>query len=211
VTALFRYSSGTAYTRCPTETGNEGVVSGQVCARAFAGDFFGARRPSFKQLDMRFTKSFAIQGLDVTGYLDARNILNLKNILNVFTVTGDVVNREELNRQLSGDSAGFAVEAQASGVYQNDGSIDLRFGGAGAGGCGNWVTAQNNPAAPNCVYLIRAEERFGNGDHVFDVAEQRQASLAAYNAGASGATPARGLDTFTGEGRRLRVGFEINF
>jgi hypothetical protein len=211
VTALFRYSSGTAYTRCPAETGNEGVISGQVCARSFEGDFFGARRPSFKQLDMRFTKSFAIRGLDVTGYLDARNILNLKNILNVFTTTGDVVNREELSRQMEGDSAGFAAEANASGVYGDDGSIDLRFGGAGASGCGNWVTAQNDPAAPNCVYLIRAEERFGNGDGVFSLTEQRRASLAAYNTGGSGFTPARGLDTFTGEPRRLRVGFEVNF
>jgi hypothetical protein len=210
VTALFRYSSGTAYTRCPTGTGNEGVLSGQVCAREFAGDFFGARLPSFKQLDMRFTRSFSLGKLDMTAYLDARNILNFKNILAVFTTTNDVVNNDELIQHLSGDSTAFANEALASGVYGQDGSIDLRFGGLAASGCGGWINAQG-PAAPNCVYLIRAEERFGNGDHIFSLDEQRNASEASYLAGASAIAPARGLDTFTGEGRRLRLGFEVTF
>ena len=71
VTALFRYSSGTAYTKCPGQPGdngpNESVISGGVCAQQFEGDFFGARRPSFKQLDMKFTKSFGLGGLDITG------------------------------------------------------------------------------------------------------------------------------------------------
>ncbi|MEO8201037.1 MAG: TonB-dependent receptor [Gemmatimonadota bacterium] len=210
VTALFRYSSGTSYTRCPNDTGNEGVISGQVCSREFEGDFFGARLPSFKQLDMRFTRSFALGGLDLTAYLDARNILNFKNILGVFATTNDVVNNAELVQHLSGDSTAFANEAIASGVYGADGSIDLRFSGAAASGCGSWVNAQG-PATPNCVYLVRAEERFGNGDHVFSIDEQRRASEASYLAGASSVAPARGLDTFTGEGRRLRVGFEVTF
>ncbi|MGE0352190.1 MAG: carboxypeptidase regulatory-like domain-containing protein [Gemmatimonadales bacterium] len=214
VTALFRYSSGTAYTRCPPESGNEGVISGQVCSREFAGDFFGARRPSFKQLDMKFTKSFGLRGLDITAYLDARNVLNFENILNVFATTNDVVNARELDVTRSADSAGFASEASANGVYGGDGSVDLRFGGALASGCGNWVNAQSQPSTPNCVYLIRAEERYGNGDHVFDLAEQERASKAAYLAGGSisnGANLARGINAFTGEPRRLRLGFEVNF
>ena len=65
----------------------------------------------------------------------------------------------------------------------DDGSIDLSFGGAADRGrvrrLGQPGAAM--PAAPNCVALIRAEERFGNGDHVFDLAEQRRASDALYN------------------------------
>ena len=36
-----------------------------------------------------------------------------------------------------------------------------------ASGCAPWMTAGGRAAAPNCVYLIRAEERFGDGDHLF--------------------------------------------
>ena len=207
VTALFRYSSGTAYTRCPTDTGNEPVISGGVCAREFEGDFFGARRPSFKQLDMKFTKGFSLGSLDITGYVDARNILNFKNILNVFATTNDVVNNTERVQQNAADSAGFADEAIANGVRLSDGSVDLRFNGLVASGCGNWVNPQSTPTAPNCVYLIRAEERFGNGDHVFTIAEQLRASDANY----FGPGNARSIDNFTGVPRRLRLGVEVNF
>jgi hypothetical protein len=57
---------------------------------------------------------------------------------------------------------------------------------------------------PNCVYLIRAEERFGDGDHRFDLAEQRRASLAFYQSD-------RGIQNFSGEPRRLRLGMELSF
>jgi hypothetical protein len=204
VTALFRYSSGTSYTKCPAETGNEGVISGGVCSRQFEGDFFGARRPAYKQLDMKFTKSFGLGGLDITAYLDARNILNFKNILNVFAVTNDVVNATELTNQLAADSTGFADEGEENGVRRADGSLDLNFGTAVASGCGNWVNASQTPATPNCVYLIRAEERYGNGDHIFTLDEQHVASTASYLTG-------RGLNQFTDTPRRLRLGFEVNF
>ncbi len=211
ITALFRYASGTAYTRCPQESGNQGVLSGQVCARQFEGDFFGARTPSTKQLDMRFTKGFALGGLDLTAYLDARNILNFRNVLAVFTTTNDVVDREEQIQNWGTDSTSFSNEAAANSLYQGDGAIDLRFGGAGTAGCGMWVTAQGSPGAPNCVYLIRAEERYGDGDHVFNLAEQRRASDAAYFAGGSPSAPARGINNLTGTPRLMRLGFEVNF
>ncbi len=206
ITALFRYSSGTAYTKCPAETGNEAVISGVVCNREFEGDFFGARRPAFKQLDMKFTKGFGLGGLDITAYLDARNILNFKNILNVFATTNDVVN-ERLRAQENGeDSVGFAEEGAINGVRQSDGSLDLRFGGAVASGCGNWVNTQSTPTAPSCVYLIRAEERYGNGDHIFTLDEQLRVSDANYFGPFGG-----GINAFTGEPRRLRLGLEVNF
>jgi hypothetical protein len=89
-------------------------------------------------------------------------------------------------------------------VYRPDGSIDLRFGGQVASGCAGWVTAGGRRAAPDCVYLIRAEERFGNGDHVFSLAEQRRASDAFYAVD-------QGPHNFTGDPRRLRVGIEVTF
>jgi hypothetical protein len=54
------------------------------------------------------------------------------------------------------------------------------------------------------VYLIRAEERFGNGDHLFDLTEQRRASDALY-------LTALGRQELTGPGRRIRLGVEASF
>jgi hypothetical protein len=206
VTALFRYSSGTSFTACPNDEGNANVISGGACnSNEFRGDFFGSRRPAFKQLDMKFTKGFGIGGLDITAYLDARNILNFKNVLNVFASTNDVVNTTRQRQVNEADSAGWASEAAANLAYNTaTADIDLRFGGAVASGCGNWIDAQGNPTAPNCVYLIRTEERFGNGDHVFSLSEQKRASDAAYFTG-------RGIQTFTDTPRRLRLGVEVNF
>jgi hypothetical protein len=52
--------------------------------------------------------------------------------------------------------------------------------------------------------LIRAEQRFGNGDGLYDASEQRRASDALYNT-------IRGIHNFTGDPRRMRVGLEVNF
>jgi hypothetical protein len=54
------------------------------------------------------------------------------------------------------------------------------------------------------VALIRAEQRFGNGDGLYDETEQRRASDALYNT-------IRGIHNFTGDPRRMRVGLEVNF
>jgi hypothetical protein len=210
VFAIFRYQSGTAYTLCP-DGGNESVLSGGVCNRGgFEGGLNGARLPTFKSLDMRFTKGFGIGGLDLTAYLDARNILNLRNIVQVFVTTNDIVSQVEATAYFAGDSTSYATEAARNNIRSADGSIDLRFGGARASGCGNYVTATGTPSAPNCVSLIRAEERWGDGDGVFDVNEQRAASDAAYFAFNNG-NAARGESAFLGQGRRLRLGFEVNF
>jgi hypothetical protein len=219
VTAIFRYASGTAYTRCPDVGGNEGVTSGGVCSREFVGTFNGSRLPAFKQFDMKFTKGFHLGGkLDLTAYADVRNILNLQNILSVFAINNDVVSPKEQALIYTSDSTGFALEAAANntsigGIYTDpskggDGSIDLTFGGATAAGnfdaCTNWTDKSGTPRAPNCVYLIRAEERYGNGDHIFTLAEQQRASQAYYLTG-------RGLNTFTSSPRRIRFGLELNF
>ncbi|HXG44905.1 MAG TPA: TonB-dependent receptor [Gemmatimonadales bacterium] len=205
--ATFRFASGTPYTRCPPEdSGNESVFSGQVCSRGrLASDFNGARLPTLKQFDVRFTKGFKLRGLDLTAYADVRNIFNFENILSVFTTTGDIRNNTERDINRKADLDAFAAEAQRNGVLLGDNSIDLTFGGAGTGGCGGWARQDGAPSAPNCVYMIRAEERFGNGDHIFTVQEQTRASDAAYFA------LNRGQNAFTGPPRRIRLGLEINF
>ncbi len=199
-----RFASGTSYTRCENNQGESSVISGNPCARDFTGNFNGARLPSFKQLDVRLTKGFSLGGVDLTAYLDVRNVLNFENILAVFAATDDVVNGLESTDNWQTDSIAFRQEALASGVLQSDGTMNLTFAGQGASGCGNWVTSDGVPSSPNCVYLIRAEQRWGDGDGFFSVAEQRQASDALYATG-------RGLQQFTGAGRRARLGLELNF
>ncbi|MEP7326124.1 MAG: TonB-dependent receptor, partial [Gemmatimonadota bacterium] len=201
--AGFRYASGTPYTRCTASTGNESVLAGDPCF-SFEGDASGSRLPSVKQLDLRITKGFRVGGQDLVAYLDGRNVLNFNNVVTLFAVTGQTSNPVELARVLSQDSASWANEAQSNGLYSGTGDIDLGFGGAVASGCGNYINAQGQPAAPSCVYLIRAEERFGDGDHVFTVAEQRRASKALYDVG-------RSSYLFHSTPRRLRLGLELRF
>jgi hypothetical protein len=199
--ATFRMASGTAYTRCPVETGNESVISPNVCARAFEGDVNGSRLPTFRNTDLRLTKGFRFGGVDLTAYLDVRNLFNFTNTTAVFAENNTIENTVELDKIWAGDSAGYADEALASGSYDGEnGDMFLPTPGA----CGNWVTQDGEAAAPNCVYLVRAEERFGDGDGVFTLSEQRRASEAFYYSGRSEAN-------FTAAPRRLRLGLELNF
>jgi hypothetical protein len=202
VYALFRYTSGNPYTPCnPDIQGDADVVSGDNCDREFPSPLNSARLPSFKQLDMRFTKGFGLGGLDITAYLDARNILNFTNIIQVFAAKGDITNSLESGPNWSADSLDLAGEATQSGALNGDGSIALPTAHQD---CASWITAQGDPAAPNCVALIRAEQRYGNGDGTFDVSEQHRASDALYNV-------VRGSYNFYGQPRRMRLGFEVNF
>jgi hypothetical protein len=178
------------------------ATEGGECLHAGAPS--SARLPASKQFDLRLTKGFGHGRLGVTAYLDARNLFNFTNVLQVFSTTGRTVNPADHQVHWAADSSSFAEDALASGVYGVDGAIDLRFAGLLASACGGWRTASLRPAAPDCVYLIRAEERYGDGDHVFTVAEQRRASDAFY-------AVERGSYNFTGDPRRLRLGIEVTF
>jgi hypothetical protein len=206
VFTTFRLASGTAFTRCPNTLADASVLSGAPCSRNYEGDLNGARLPTFKTVDMRFTKGLGLGGTDLTVYLDVRNVLNFENVLSVFTGTNDTKNQLELDSNWRGDSVDFRNEGLVnSGVYGADGSMNLTFGGLGVDGCGNWVNPAGTPSAPNCFYIIQAEQRFGDGDGVFTLAEQRRASDALYFANG------RGLQAFTGRGRSARLGVEISF
>lgn len=203
VFAGFRYASGTAYTGC-SEDGNQSVLSGGVCARGGLGPQGGGlnteRLPTFKQLDMRFVKGFKLGGNDLSVYLDARNILNFTNVLQVFVVTNDIVSPIERDQQWTADSLRYSQEAAANSRELAGGGMDLN-----GINCTVWEDQGGAAAAPNCVYLIRAEQRWGNGDGIFDVTEQRRAALSNYESNN------RGPNSFYGAPRRLRLGVEFNF
>ena len=205
--ATFRYASGTPYTACSPGSTDQDVVSGDNCDLEFPEGLNQSRLPAFKNLNLRLTKGFGLGGLDVTAYLDARNVLNFRNVIQVFTQTNDVRNLDEEDNEFAANAEEVQGEAAASGVdVSEDGTIDLTFGGIAdrRQGCSSWVTEDGVPAAPNCVALIRAEQRFGNGDGLYDETEQRRASNSLYNT-------IRGIHNFTGDPRRMRVGFEVSF
>ena len=205
--ATFRYASGTPYTACDLGVTDQDVVSGDNCDRNFPEGLNQSRLPSFKNLNLRLTKGFGLGGLDVTAYLDARNVLNFQNVIQVFTQTNDVRNLDEEEAEFAANADEVQTEAAASSVpVSADGTVDLTFGNIPdrRQGCGTWVTEDGAAAAPNCVALIRAEQRFGNGDGLYTEAEQRVASNALYNT-------IRGIHNFTGDPRRMRLGLELSF
>lgn len=202
--ATFRFASGTPYTACAPTPGNEGVLSGEACLGGVAGEINGVELPMTKQFDLKLARGFYVGSTRITGYLDARNLFNFGNTNAVYAATGTTASPAFEGQQWVGDSFAYANEAVANSVYLGDGSLNLQFGGAGAGGCGNWITQDGRPNAPNCVYLVRAEQRFGDGDGVFDLAEQQRASAAFYNA-------LNGSQLLTGPWRFIRLGVTVQF
>ncbi|HEU4525827.1 MAG TPA: hypothetical protein VFR62_12440, partial [Gemmatimonadales bacterium] len=197
----FRYTSGTAYTKCGVSNEEQSVLSIENCVRLFPEGINTQRLPAFKEVNARLTKGFGLGALDLTGYLDVRNLLNFQNVLQVFAVNGDVRNDQERQANLDADLADLATERDVNSAVGPDGALVLP---AAHQNCATWVSSRNDPAAANCMYLIRAEQRYGNGDHVFTIDEQTNAINALYDV-------ARGEQQHTGVGRRARLGFEINF
>ena len=159
--------------------------------------------PAWRSLDLRLTKAGMIGGHRATAYLDARNVLNTANLVHAFAV-GDP-RHSTATQQLAwaADSASWATEAARNGLYTPaTGTVDLTFGGAGRGGCGAWQASNGTANPPDCAYLIEAEQRFGNGDGLFTVAEQRAASTSYY-------MTQFGPGAFNGPPRAIRVGVEF--
>ena len=107
--------------------------------------------------------------------------------------------------RFSSDSQAFANEAKTNGIFDPaTGAMNLQFSGAGRSGCADFVNTNGQGAAPDCLYLLQAEQRWGNGDGVFTVAEQQRASLAYFNT-------QYGIQQLTGSPRRIRVGVQVGF
>ena len=81
------------------------MLSGDNCDRDFPEGLNGSRLPAFRTLNLRLTKGFGIGGLDLTAYLDARNVLNFRNIIQVFTQTDDIVNGVERENEFLGNQS----------------------------------------------------------------------------------------------------------
>jgi len=201
VYTIFRFASGEPYTRCPRESGNEFVLSGEACVRQPLELPNSVRLPTAKRLDLRLAKGFAVRSTFVNVFLDFRNLLNFDNTHTVYAVTGTTKSSDEVAVIVQNQLNSLEREALSNGALQSNGDILLP---PNSGACGNWVSQGFSAAAPSCVYLIRAEQRYGNGDGTFDRDEQTGA-IEAFHA------VLRGSSNFTDPPRRIRLGLEWRF
>ncbi len=199
----FRVASGTPYTRCDADDlGSQATRSGGGCSlEPKSNSFLGARLPPLKELDMRITRNFTLGKFEMTGYMDGRNILNLKNINSVWATTGTISNGALFQTYWATDSAGFASFGRNNGLYRtSDGAIDLPKTDAACAPVGNG----SNTQGAQCFYYRKSEQRFGNGDGVYTLAEQRAASD-------NNRASTKHINSYVGAGRSLRFGLEVNF
>ncbi|HEY3933263.1 MAG TPA: TonB-dependent receptor [Gemmatimonadales bacterium] len=202
-----RVASGLPYTRCdPNDPGSVGVVAGNgntgTCGDLGAAQGFNSSRlPMLKQFDLRATKDFRVGRYQFTGYVDARNILNVTNVVDVYAQTGTTTSGAAAAVNYTSDSTNFATFAKETGLLAANGQdINLPKTIAGCGAVSNGSVS----FAPECFYYIRSEQRFGNGDGVYTLAEQKAAS-------ASNRAAQNSIWNFVTGARTIRFGLEVNF
>ncbi len=202
-----RIASGQAYTRCdPADPGSIGVIAGQGQAGSCGllgavTNFNAARLPMQKQFDLRLTKDFRIGRYQFTAAVDARNVLNLQNIATVYAQTGSISSGLASDLRYSTDSSTFVEYGKATNEYnKTTGAITLPTTIAG---CAKVIASTNSYAAA-CYYMIRSEQRFGDGDGVYTLKEQRVASDSKNSFANS--IWARNIGA-----RTVRFGLEVNF
>ena len=107
--------------------------------------------------DFRLTKGFQLgQSLNLQAFLDWRNPLNLTNQTTLFLETAAAVNEQHREQQL-----GTALRDQ-----RLDGDNIIRDFD---------IVAESPDTDFNKFMLLRAEERYGNGDGIYTVEEQERA------------------------------------
>ncbi|MBE0591784.1 MAG: TonB-dependent receptor [Gemmatimonadales bacterium] len=208
----FQVRSGLPYTRLKnlgqgnTSGGGFGLVSDLI------EPLQSSETPWERYLDLRVTKGFRFGPTDWIAYADVRNLFNFTNKPTVFSETGDVVNERYLEIGFL-DPLLLTMEqdAIASGAWitiqkTDEGGANPRSVGAMdltsiASTCPGWAGGGGTTA---CVMLQRTEQRFGNGDGIYDVEEQTAAVRAYYDLN-------NAPQTFYGTGRLIRLGLQLQF
>ncbi|MGE5743745.1 MAG: hypothetical protein ACM368_07410, partial [Gemmatimonadota bacterium] len=131
-----------------------------------------------------------------TAFADIRNLFNFRNVVALFAETGDVVNALFQQTTLGDEFSLLRNEALQNGHLLAAGTVDLRPA------CASWTGSDGGPV--DCVALRQVEARFGNGDGLYTVDEQANALNAFY-------ARFNGPQTFYGQPRHIRLGFELNF
>jgi len=163
VFAILRLRSGLPFTKL-VNTGN-----GQVGPPSVAG-LEGRPQSSISNtqtnwttsIDLRFTKGFQLgKGWNLQAFLDWRNPFNIANNNTVFLETAGIVNQQHKDAQL----------LTALSDTRLDGDALIRDFD---------IAVESQETEFNKYSLMRAEERWGDGDGVFTVEEQEIAFGQAY-------------------------------
>ena len=200
--ARFRFTSGLPYTRIRNQSGGQLAPFSNFGLAAIAVEpINSSQMPWYKSFDLRVTKGLQLGRFDVTLFGDFRNLFNFTNVASLFLETGDVVNDQYRDKIVNAEIGSLQNKAGgrlttipgATSSARPLQAIDLRPG------CANYPEG-----AVNCVLLQRAEQRFGNGDRIYDENEYRSAFEAQYNL-------INGPPAQLGVPRHIRVGLELNF
>lgn len=186
VFATLRVASGLPFTLL------QNSANGQTGPPTFAGlggtvaeELNSSQMPWEKRLDVRFTKGFQVRGTRVLLFADWRNPLNFENTNSIFLETGTEFNQAFRDKIID--------DRLRDDNLDGDTQID-DFD----------ILGESPENAVNIFSLLEAERRYGDGDGVFTVAEQRNAFGAFYDL-------VWGPQDFVESTQRLRLGVEINF
>ena len=183
--ALLSVRSGQRFTGLEYQGGygDVGPPSSAGPARTSIG---ALQTPWQTRFDIRFTKGFQIgKGWSLQAFVDWRNPFNIGVTRTVFLDTGNPVNERARARLL----------ADAMADPRLDGDNDIRDFD---------ILAESPETDFNKYMLLRAEERWGNGDGIFTVEEQERSFGQEWEYGA-------GLARFVPSNQSLRLGLRIAF
>ena len=185
VFSVMRLRSGLPYTKLDNQ-GNGAVGPPSVGGNP-ESTISGAETNWTFGLDLRITKGFRIgNSMDIQAFVDWRNPLNLENSTTLFLETGNPEN------------AFFREQSLSTTLRDND--LD------GDNDIDDFDIVNESPDNPfNVFMLLRAEQRFGNGDGIFTVEEQDAAfsQVFEHNFGVN--------SRFERSDQLMRLGFRIAF
>ncbi|HMA40982.1 MAG TPA: TonB-dependent receptor [Gemmatimonadales bacterium] len=197
VFVTFRALSGLPYTRVQNSGAGTTVPrQGFGLTATSVEPVNSSTMPWTRFLDMRLNKGIRLGRTDITAFADIRNLFNFRNVVALFAETGDVVNALFQQTTLGDEFSLLRNEALQNGHLLAAGTVDLRPA------CASWTGSDGGPV--DCVALRQVEARFGNGDGLYTVDEQANALNAFY-------ARFNGPQTFYGQPRHIRLGFELNF
>ena len=206
----FRFASGLPWTSCPNDVSNKDITTQGACAKGLGSTSVNANRlPMFKNVDLRLTKGFNLgHSLDLTAYADFRNLFNWQTVTSVFAATGDIQNPLQFSQNFKNDSTEFYNEVVhnnsllGGNILEADGSVNLVANGPAT--CDSWSLTNGQGGLPSCFGIYRAEERFGDGNHVLTPTEYKQIFTTYYNVGS-------GPGNFEVAPRSIILGVELTF
>jgi len=207
VRAAFRLTSGAHYTTV-MQQGLGSTTDGLSISASPIEPFNASVLPAFKTLDLRVTRALEFGGRRLTAFAESQNLLNWTNILGLYSETGAVTNTTHESRFLAEQTQILLSEASAVGLRTTDARGDPAVDLSAPGICATWQGQSTSSASQaasgpvDCVLLVRAEQRYGNGDGIFTMSEYTRAFSAWYNL-------ANAPYRFYGTGRRIRVGLEV--